>query len=434
MARVAIIVIVFSCACVLASGTVGGATPPPSAASQSVQRAIVAAVENDRRIYGGRTPVPGVVIGVWDGSGGSYVRAFGYADLGSKRPLSSVDHFRIGSNTKTFVVSGILQLVDEKKLSLDDPVSRFAIGVRVPNADKITIRELCNMRSGLFEAFDSPQFNHIDLTPEMKFDLRTIIGWAVQQKPYFAPGKGYHYSNTNYLIRGLIIETVTHDSVGDQIRKRLLKPFALSQTSYPDSQAMPAPWAHGYGLDKHRAWEDVSGTIPVSAMGAAGAMISDMADIKRWIQLYVTGQTSAPATYRALMECIPIGDGNLAFGLGLGCSAGWYDYTGGLPGYNTADYYFPATGATIVAWVDVQADKPAPGVANAIFRDIARIMTPGHDPFAQIGKGPRGAVAGTFLQERHVPPQDRLIASRVPPKWLYNVRPWRGSIRRWPSR
>jgi D-alanyl-D-alanine carboxypeptidase len=384
---VTLALVVFVSACARTPVAVNDATASPSVASQSIQRAIVAAVEKERKTYGGRAPVPGVLVGVWDAAGNSYVRAFGYADVAKKRALGPSDHFRIGSNTKTFVVSVILQLVDEKKLGLDDPISRFNIGVKVPNAGKITVRQLCDMRSGLFEAYDAPEFAHMNVTSQMKFDPRTVIGWATGQKPYFAPGKGYHYSNTNYLILGLIIEAVTHDSVGNQIRKRLLTPFHLSQTSYPENQVMPNPWARGYGLDSHRNWEDISGTIPVSMMGAAGAMVSDMADMKRWITLYVTGKTSSPATHRALMNCIWTGRGNLSFGLGLGCSAGWYGYTGGLPGYNTADYYFPATGATIVAWVDVQAGTPRPGVANAIFRDIARLMTPGNVPFAGATKG-----------------------------------------------
>jgi D-alanyl-D-alanine carboxypeptidase len=315
------------------------------------------------------------------------VHAFGYADLAQRRTLTPADHFRIGSNTKTFVISVLLQLVDEGKLRLDDPLSRFALGVRVPNARHITVRELCEMRSGLFEAYDTPEFNRLDLKPDQKFDPRTLVGWAVKQKPYFAPGTGYRYSNTNYLILGLIISTVTHESVGEQIRKRLLVPFALEQTSYPATQAMPEPWAHGYGLDKARNWEDVSGTIPVSLMGAAGEMISDMRDMRRWVRLYVTGKTNGPATQRARLTCIPIGEGNLAFGLGVGCSAGWYGYTGGLPGYNTANYYSPSTGTTIIAWATVQAEKPFPGVVNAIFRDIAAIMTPGKVPFVRKGTG-----------------------------------------------
>ncbi len=370
-----------------------------SAADPAVQAKIVAAVEKERQTYGGRTPVPGVLIGVWGGAGGSYVHAFGDADLAEHRPLTPDDHFRVGSNTKTFVISVLLQLVDEGKLSLGDPLSRFSLGVTIPNAQNITVRELCQMRSGLFEAYDVPEIDPAKVTPESKWDPRTLVAWAMKQKPYFPPGKRYNYSNTNYLILGLIIESVTKDTVGDQISKRLLVPFDLTQTSYPATQAMPDPWAHGYDLDKERNWEDVSGTIPVSLMGAAGEVISDMADMRRWVKLYVTGKTSGPATQRARMACIPIGEGNVSFGLGIGCSAGWYGYTGGLPGYNTANYYFPAADVMVVAWVTLQADKPVPGVANAILQDIARIMTPANVPFV-IGES-ASSRAGTSASPAH---------------------------------
>jgi D-alanyl-D-alanine carboxypeptidase len=356
-------------ACFVAPAIAPAATTNASAASPAVRRAIVAAVERDRKLYGGRTPVPGMLIGVWDGKGGSYVRGFGYANVAKRVPLIPADHFRIGSNTKTFVVAVIMQLADEHKLRLDDPVSRFKLEVTIPNARNITIRELCNMRSGLFEAFDTPQFDRIELTGANKLEPRTLIRWAAQQKPYFAPGKGYHYSNTNYLILGLIIESITRDSVAHQIQKRFLVPFKLTQTSYPATQGMPAPWAHGYGLDKKRNWEDVSGTVPVSLMGAAGAMISDMYDMKRWIRFYVTGKTSSPAMHRALLDCVSTGAPGQGFGLALGCSSGWYGYTGGLPGYNTANFYFPAGGATIVAWVDVQANKTTGSVPDPSTRE-----------------------------------------------------------------
>ncbi|HEY6485206.1 MAG TPA: serine hydrolase domain-containing protein [Candidatus Cybelea sp.] len=367
----------------------GSASAAPAVNSASVQAAIVAAVEKDRKLFGGKTPVPGLLIGVWDSQGNSYVHGFGYAEVATKRAMSAADHFRIGSNTKTFVVGVLLQLVDEGKLSLDDPLSRFSLGVKVPNAENITIRELCDMRSGLFEAYSTPQVNKMNFKVGTTYDPRTFIRWAVAQKPYFGPGKGYKYSNTNYLLLGLIIELLTHDTVGDQVTKRLIQPFGLTHTSYPTNEAMPDPWAHGYALDKQKNWEDVSNTVPVSLMSAAGCMISDMADIRTWIIAYVTGKVSKPATYKQLMSAIPTGDGNLAFGLALGESAGWYGYTGGLPGYNTADYYFPANHTFVVAWVPLQANQPQPGVANTIFRDIAKIMTPNNVPF-QMSAGKSG--------------------------------------------
>jgi D-alanyl-D-alanine carboxypeptidase len=351
-----------------------------SVADPSVQSEIVAAVENDRKRYGGRTPVPATLIGVWDAKGRSFIRALGDADLEKKVPLTSADHFRIGSNTKTFVISVLLQLVAEKKLSLDDPLSRFSLGVTIPNGEGITVRELCNMRSGLFEAFDTPEFVKLNMKVPKDFDPKTLVAWAMKQKPYFPPGKGYHYCNTNYLLIGMIIEEITKDGIGNQIRKRLLEPFGLTQTSYPETEAMPSPWVHGYHLDKQGNWEDISNTIPVAFMGSAGAMISDMNDIRRWIELYATGKTCGAGTYNDLINCIPF-LGNTSFGLGITCSEGWYGYTGALPGYNTADYYSPATGTTIVAWINYQANEPVEGVASVIVRDIARILTPDHVPF-----------------------------------------------------
>jgi CubicO group peptidase (beta-lactamase class C family) len=351
-----------------------------SVANPSVQSAIVETVEKDRKRFGGNTPIPATLIGVWDAKGGSFIRAFGYSDLEKKVPLTPADHFRIGSNTKTFVISVLLQLVAEKKLSLDDPLSRFSLGVTLPNAEGITVRELCEMRSGLFEGYDTPEFEKLNMKVPKDFNPRMIVAWAMKQKPYFPPGKGYHYSNTNYLLIGMIIEAITKDSVGNQIRKRLLEPFGLTQTFFPETQEMPSPWAHGYGLDKQGNWEDVSNTIPVALMGSAGEMISDMNDIRRWIELYATGKTCGAGTYNDLIKCIPF-LGNTSFGLGITCSAGWYGYTGALPGYNTADYYSPETGTTIVAWINYQAKEPVEGVASVMVRDIARIITPDHVPF-----------------------------------------------------
>jgi D-alanyl-D-alanine carboxypeptidase len=361
-----------------------GACADTSLTDPTVRAKIDAVVAKVRTTYGGRTPVPAVLVSVSNPTG-HYVRAYGFADLATRRALTPMDHFRIGSNTKTFVISVLLQLVDEGRLKLDDPLSSFSLGVKIPNAEHITVRQLCQMRSGLFEAYDTPEIDTLykagKITGDSVFDTRTMVRWAVSQKPLFAPGTKYNYSNTNYLLLGMIVESITKDTIAHQIQTRLIDRFGLHHTSYPATQAMPDPWARGYGLDAKKNWEDVSGTIPVSLMGAAGEMVSDMTDMTRWTELYVTGKTSARATQRARLTCLPTGTGNLAFGLGIGCSAGYYGYTGGLSGYNTANYYEPSTHTMILAWVSIQAESPLPGVANSIFRDIARIVTPSHVPF-----------------------------------------------------
>src|SRR5216110_2855605 len=170
------------------SPTPNSAQAAQSVADPSIQAAIVAAVENDRKRYGGHTPVPATLIGVWDSKGGSFTRAFGDADLEKKVPLTPADHFRIGSNTKTFVISVLLQCVAEKKLSLDDPLSRFSLGITIPNAEGITVRELCNIRSGLLEAYDTPEFAQLNWKVPKDFNPRTLVAWAMKQKPCRARG------------------------------------------------------------------------------------------------------------------------------------------------------------------------------------------------------------------------------------------------------
>ena len=349
----------------------------------NVQAQISAAVNKELAAFGGVTPIPGAVIAVWVPGKGEFVKGFGYGQLSPHVPMALDDHFRVGSNTKTFVATVLLQLVDEKKLKLDDTIAHFSLGVTVPNENKITLRQLAEMRSGIIDMYAVPG---VQKESEAVWASRTPRQWvalAGKQPPLFAPGAKWNYSNTNWFILGLVIEKVTHDTIEHQIESRLLTPMGLSQTTFPTTDRnMPSPYAHGYSLDDaKKQWKDESAVLAPSVSWAAGVMISDMADMKKWVKAYVTGTTNSAASQKARLTCLPTGTGNLAFGLGIGCSAGWYGYTGGITGYNTGAYYFPATGITIVAFINSQVEQPFPGVANAIFRDLARIVTPNNVPF-----------------------------------------------------
>src|SRR5579864_7274143 len=114
-----------------------------------VQSAISSAVNKELAAFGGPQPVPGAVIALWVPGKGEFVKGFGYSNLAPRTAMALDDHFRIGSNTKTFVATVLLQLVDEKKVALNDTIAHFNLGVTVPNANKITLRELAEMRSGI---------------------------------------------------------------------------------------------------------------------------------------------------------------------------------------------------------------------------------------------------------------------------------------------
>lgn len=380
----------FAAVCLLFAFSTAAAVPAPVAQGTrqvplSQQRAIEAAARKELRSFGGRTPIPGVFIALYMPGYAPYVKSVGYANVPAKAPFKLSDKFRIGSNTKTFVVTILLQLQDEHKLSVDDPISKFNIGVKVPNGNHITIRQLAQMRSGLFEAYNTPQFNALKIGPQTKVAPQTLVSWATMHKPLFAPGTKWNYSNTNYVILGLIIEAVTHDTLGNQLRKRLLQPMGLSDTTLPATVAMPAPYANGYGLTPKGAWEDVTTEIPPALTWAAGAMISTVPDMKRWVKSYVTGTMNSKASQRDRFDFLPTGLGKgLDFGMGIGRNNGWYGYTGGLPGYNTAAYYMPAKDITLIAFVNAQREQPFPGAANSIIRDITRIITPNNVYFGGV--------------------------------------------------
>jgi D-alanyl-D-alanine carboxypeptidase len=364
------------------SGAGGAATT--AQLRTETQNAIAAAVSKELAAYGASQPVPGAVIGVWVPGKGELTKGFGYANLSPKTPMALDDHFRIGSITKTFVTSVLLQLVDERKLSLDDTISQFDLGLAVPNENRITLRQLAEMRSGIIDVWAIPWVQKKSMAWWARQTPRDWVTIAGKQPPLFAPGTKYNYSNTNWLLLGLIIEKVTHHTIVAEIHDRLLAPMGLSQTSFPTTNwGMPVPYAHGYELNDKKQWIDQSAVLPPSVSWATGAMISDMADMKKWVKAYVTGTTNSAATQEARLTCIPTGKGNLSFGLGIDCAAGWYGRVGGITGYNTAAFYMPVTGATVIVLVNSQQEEPFPNVAVAIFRDIARVITPNNVPLVK---------------------------------------------------
>jgi D-alanyl-D-alanine carboxypeptidase len=202
----------------------GAARPPalaaaPPAFSIAVQRqfqqALDQAVANPN--------VPGAIVGVWVPGRGTWIHAAGLADRATKRPVQVGDYTRIGSITKMFIGTLILQLLGEGRLGLDDPVRRWA--PQVPNAQHITVRELLNMSSGLYNYSEDPQWDRQAFAPTGQVRARQwapeqLVRVAIAHKPYFPPGKAFHYSNTNTVLLGMIIEQITGRPVQDVLRTR----------------------------------------------------------------------------------------------------------------------------------------------------------------------------------------------------------------------
>src|SRR6185295_4954516 len=175
--------------------------------------------------------------------------ASGLGDVANGVPMRTDDHFKIASLTKTYTATVMLQLVQERKLRLSDSVEQWLPGL-VPNGENVTVRELLHHTSGLFDYEGDRRFLEPYLTGDLGFYWapRQLVELAVSHEPLFPPGQTttYSYSNTNFVLAGLIIETVTGRTLADEFQARLFTPLHLHDTSYPTEPGLPSPYAHGY--------------------------------------------------------------------------------------------------------------------------------------------------------------------------------------------
>lgn len=324
------------------------------------------------------TSVPGVIVGLW-GPEGEYVRAFGVADKATGAPMQADFHHRIGSLTKTFTITGVLQLVDQGRLGLDDPIGMYIEGV--PDGDVITLRQLAGMRSGLPNYSASPAFAEALMTdPYRYFSPQELLDFAFSQPMAFAPGKGFLYSNTNTVLLGLVVEQISGQPLHDYVRDHITVPLGLTDTIFPTNNFFPDPHAQGYtNLTADDSVVTATNWDPTWAW-AAGAMISKLPDMRVWARALATGTLLSPQTQAQRLETVgeagmPQQDG---YGLGIFNLGGWIGHNGSLPGYQTVSVYLPEEQRTLIIFTntDISADGGEPSTALA--KAITEIISPDH--------------------------------------------------------
>lgn len=278
---------------------------------------------------------PGVEVLVNDGK--TTVRfAAGVSNRATKTPLQSTDPFRVGSLTKTFVAAVVLQLAGEGKLGLDDSVERWLPGL-VPSGAGVTLRELLSHRSGIFDYVEDPSvFARYLSDPGFTWQPRELVALAVSHPAGFAPGTRYEYSNTNYVLLGLVVEAATGDTVGAELQQRVFSPLGLSQTSYAPDAHPPDSIAHGYLLSQKPQLDTTF--YSASYADAAGAIVSTLDDLAHFYRALLGGRLLAAPLLAQMKNTRSIGGGN-GYGLGLlrlRLSCGTFlGHTGDIPGYST---------------------------------------------------------------------------------------------------
>ncbi|MEV0259853.1 serine hydrolase domain-containing protein [Streptomyces sp. NPDC050617] len=326
--------------CLLATAAVGSLTLPTAAASDPGATGTTGtadAIQRDLDLLT-RSGAVGAQARVTEG-GRTWLARSGSATKAGRTPVPRDGQFRIGSATKLFTAVTLLQLVGEGEVSLDAPLSRYLpsglVGL-VPQGDEITVRMALQHTSGLHDiARDLPQGDEFIRTRFRHHDMADQVRRAAAETADFPPGTDYGYSNTNYLIAGLIIERVTGHSYAAEVRDRVIAPLGLRHTFVPgDRSAIPGPHAHGY-LGK----ADISALNP-SFAGPAGEIVSTPRDMDRLLTALTSGELLRPAQWKEMNRTVATGETGERYGLGLkelklSCGRTAIGHTGGIPGYAT---------------------------------------------------------------------------------------------------
>ena len=313
--------------------------------------------------------VPGAIVLVRDGSHTTRL-ASGVGNLEPETRIRVADRARMGGITKSFTATVVLQLVAEGRLSLDHRLEQW-LPDTIPNGADITVRQLLNHTSGLFnysmdEAILAPYLTG-DLTHP--FDPMDGVRSAVAHGPDFAPGTAFGYSNTNYVLLAMIVEQVTGNSFSSELTRRIIKPLRLQDTTFPTDSVIRGRHVHGYFFLPEPF--DVTAWNP-ALYGASGALLSNAHDVARFYRALLQGRLMPPAQLSEMKTIDPVAVGGvpdagiLGGGWGLGllreefpCGVAW-GHDSEIPGYMKAAWNSEDGRRQVVVVVNSHFDHDAP--------------------------------------------------------------------------
>jgi len=394
VATVAVLALV-GAACGGGSDETTATTAAPASGLEPIDQAALQAVV-DKTVQD--LLIPGAVV-VLRTPQGEFTAASGTTELGTRNPPGGETHFRIASVTKTMTAAVILQLAQEGKLKLDDPVSKYVPDV--PNGDNITIAELLRMRSGLYSFTSDPAVvGFLDDDPTRVWTPQELLAIAFAHPPNAPPDTVFEYNNTNYVLLGLIVEKVDGRPLATAMHDRLFEPLGMKNTFFAasDSNTLPEPYSHGYLYGSSSVIfqgtpytpEEIAGAkagsvepndytgVNHSFAFAAGAVISTADDLATWMQALVGGRVLDAEYQRIWFDGVQLEDpSNLNRGYGYGITKiQWgpntiYLHGGETPGYNTEAYGDPANNVTLVVWTNLTV-SPVDGTdaANSVMLNV----------------------------------------------------------------
>jgi D-alanyl-D-alanine carboxypeptidase len=328
---------------------------------------------------------------------GEFTISYGTTLIGTATPPRADTHFRIASNTKTMTAAVIVLLAQEGKLNVGDPVSKYV--QEVPNGDNISIAELLEMRSGLYNYTDAPIVSAtIDTDPAKVWTPAELLAIAFAHPPNFPPGSTYEYCNTNYALLGLVAEKLDGKPLAQIMHDRLFGPQKMRHTELPGStvNTIPEPFSHGYLYGSSsvalvgeppyspevKAAARAGTLLPKdytavnhSFAAAAGGVISTASDVAAWVKALVGGRVFDPGYQRHWFDSLkpedPSKPEGQKYGYGI-AQLSWgpntiYFHGGETPGYNSKISYDPANDMTLIVWTNLTISLDDQQTANTLW-------------------------------------------------------------------
>jgi D-alanyl-D-alanine carboxypeptidase len=338
------------------AGAQGSATasPPPRAA-------LVARLDSLAQDFIADAPAAGITVAVVRGSDTLLLRGVGERDRDRHLPATTATVYRIGSITKQFTSAAVMRLVEQGRISLSDPVTKYLPAY--PQWSGVTIRQLLNHTSGIHSYTSSREWQKHwaeDMAPAQ------LIAFVTSDTLDFAPGTRFRYNNSGYMLLGRVLEKVTGRPYADLIGESMFRPLGMRTAAYCPSRPNDTLYAAGYQVENGKIAPAtyLSMTHPY----AAGALCMSVPDFLRWQTALTSGRVVSPATYALMSASDSAGGKPIGYGFGLQPGAmgthRFVEHSGGVHGFQTQQLWFPDDSLRVVVFANTVGSNPSRLAAN----------------------------------------------------------------------
>jgi D-alanyl-D-alanine carboxypeptidase len=333
------------------------------------------------RALNGKYKLSATMFGVWIGGRPLTTGALGEAQPGV--PARTADHFRIGNVTETFTTTLLLQYVEQGRVSLNDPLSKWFPSL--PGSHQVTLGMLARSTSGYAHYVTNPRFvKALYADPFKHWTPRQLINYGVSERRLFAPGTSWAFSDTNFVLLGEVLRRVGGRPLPQLLRAQIFDKLGLRHTANSTNSHMPSPVLHGYDSERG-LYEDATFWNP-SWTTNCGNSYSTLGDLGKWARALGSGSLLSPASHALQVGPQNVGLGpfksdKFYYAMGLGVSNGWVLTDPRIPGYSGVIAYLPSKKIAIVIFSS-PGPKDVVGVSYAqrIFNRIGPLLAPDQPP------------------------------------------------------